>query len=189
MYLLNICTFLCRRFLTFFICLFDFFFVFLFLHLQWQFIYITVYRVLSPADWHFIDRLLFLVIPRSPKTYSKKLSLSNLSQIQARFSLSLSHLYHPWLSLLSQGRLAVILKFLYLCRYSVLIIKEFKWQAGEAQFFDCKKNLSKSRLHLNRRLLGDITCSHRPKNNPFFWSQKTHKISWRHAVYGDFLRI
>ena len=129
------------------------------------------------------------------------MSLLNLSQIQARFSLSLSHLYHPWLSLLSQGRLAVILKFLYLCRYSVLIIKEFKWQAGEAQFFDCKKNLSKSRLHLNRRLLGDITCSHRPKNNPFFWSQKTHKISWRlinfdilfesyvELIYQNFCRI
>ena len=35
-------------------------------------------------------------------------------------------------------RLAVILKFLYLCCYSVLITKQFNWLAGEAQYFDCE---------------------------------------------------
>ena len=35
--------------------------------------------------------------------------------------------------------LAVILKFAYLCCYGVSITKEFNWQAGEAQCFDCEK--------------------------------------------------
>ena len=38
-------------------------------------------------------------------------------------------------------RLAVILKFPYLCCYGVSITKEFNWQAGEVQCFDCKKSV------------------------------------------------
>ena len=85
-------------------------------------------------EQRFIGRLLFLVIPRSLKTRSQNIATLNLFQAIA---LSLSLLSPVVVILIT--RLAVILKFLYLCCYGVSITKKFNWQAGEAQCFDCEK--------------------------------------------------
>ena len=84
-----------------------------------------------------IDCLLFLVIPRFPKTCSQNIATSNLFQA---VPLSLS-LLSPMVVILIT-RLAVILKFPYMCCYGVLITKQFNWQAGEAQCFDCHLYIS-----------------------------------------------
>ena len=49
---------------------------------------------------HSIDPLLFLVIPKSPKTCSRNIAIFNLYQTKFHFHFCF---YHPWLSFLAQG--------------------------------------------------------------------------------------
>ena len=74
----------------------------------------------------YIDSLLFLVVPRSPKTCSQNISTFSLSPVSGCRS--------------QRKRLAADkLKFLYLSCYDVSITNQFHQQPGKAQCFDCKK--------------------------------------------------
>ena len=120
--------------------------------------------VLWSLWWNFNhSKFFFIAIKSSYQCYTWILSFSHLSSIYgplvifghsqiSKYSQSkhchfqtFSKLIPLSLSLLSavvvilSTRLAVILKFPYLCRYGVSITKEFNWQAGEVQYFDCEK--------------------------------------------------
>ena len=75
---------------------------------------------------YFIDSLLFLVIPRSPKSGSQNIAFLNFFKSYFTFAFVIT-------------KLAVILKLLYRCCYGVFIIKQFNWQTSKAQCFDCEK--------------------------------------------------
>ena len=82
--------------------------------------------------FNLIDPLLF-----SHSQISKN-SQSKHCHFQTFFKLNSTFAFITWVVILST-MLAVILKFAYLCCYGVSITKEFNWQAGEVQCFDCEK--------------------------------------------------
>lgn len=75
-----------------------------------------------------------LVIPRSRKTYSQTIATFKPLSSLSSFTFILSpRTFIP-------TRLSVILKSS-ICTVMVLIMKQFDWQAGKAQFFDCTKSV------------------------------------------------